>query len=433
MDLPVKSGRVRWTTIFALAGLLMGWPGTVQAGGLTSDGVISVSAGQFTTCAVRSGGTVWCWGSNKDGALGDGTLKNRSHPVQVVTGHGQPLTKAVAVSTGSGHSCVVRTSGDAWCWGYGFYGQLGTGNWSRPETQRRAKPVWASPGVLFTGVKAISVGNEHTCAVRTDGTVWCWGFDSDGELGDGGTPTYSTSNGDPTQVRKHGGGFLTDVTAVDLGAFHSCARRADGTMWCWGWDREGQLGDETLGGPDHARSRANEVLIAAGVPLTDVRSISAGGQHTCAVLQDRTEHCWGWDNEGELGDGTNGDIHNRRMYPVETAVGSGTLQHIRVIGAGALNSCAAQMSGDVWCWGDDSAGEDADGTRVGIRTSPIKVQSTLWGDPDAREVTVGEEHACALMANGSVWCWGEDDHGQLGDGTHGNHGFRLHPIKVVFQ
>ncbi|MEO7117859.1 MAG: hypothetical protein ABIZ34_02680, partial [Candidatus Limnocylindrales bacterium] len=171
-------------------------------------------------------------------------------------------------------------------------------------------------GVPATGVDAgtgtateIAVGGWHTCALKPDLTVWCWGWDLDGQLGDGTTGDSNQQRLLPVQVHR-GVGMLTNVTAITAGLYHTCALRTDATVWCWGYNEHGELGDGTTGDANFARLLPVHVRRGSGI-LTNVMAISAGPYHTCAVRTDLTVWCWGDDEQGQLGDGTTGGASHR--------------------------------------------------------------------------------------------------------------------------
>src|SRR5262249_10343745 len=188
--------------------------------------------GDSHTCGRKTDGTLWCWGFNLDGEVGDGTTTNQTTPVQIGAG---TLGNAMAeVEGGARHSCARKTDNTLGCWGVNGVGELGDGtNVSKPS------PVQAGAGTLGGAVAEVALGYSHTCARKIDGTLWCWGDNSSGQLGDGTTVNKSS----PVQI---GAGTLGSAVAeVALGSYHTCARKTDGTLWCWGYNTSGELGDGT--------------------------------------------------------------------------------------------------------------------------------------------------------------------------------------------
>jgi alpha-tubulin suppressor-like RCC1 family protein len=336
---------------------------------------VQVSAGYNDTCVRKVDGTAWCWGFDGIGELGDGTTNDSSIPVAAITVGGG----VAEVSTGEFHTCARKTDGTLWCWGYDADGELGDGttNGSFPPEQ------------VSTNVAQVSTGYLHTCAVKSDGSVWCWGQNGSGQLGDGTTTTRTS----PVPVMGLGG----PVTQVSAGDDHTCALKSDGTVWCWGGNVLGQLGDGTTSG------RATPAAVPAlGSAVVEV---SANDQFACARKTDGTLWCWGGNTDGELGNGT----LNNATTPVQvTALGNSVAE----VSAGDNGGCALKTDGSLWCWGSNFHGNVGDGTTT-RRLSPVPV--TTLGN-SVVEVSCGV-HTCARKTDGTVWCWGFNSNGQLGDGT----------------
>jgi subtilisin-like proprotein convertase family protein len=247
---------------------------SASAGYYATGTASSVSAGNYHTCAVLSDGSVYCSGYNYYGQLGDGNSGHgfdSSTPVAVSLPSGRT---ASSVSAGDWHTCAVLDDGSAYCWGRNSVGQLGDGTTTTSST-----PVAVS---LPSGRTATSVsaGGYHTCAVLDDGSAYCWGDNSDGQLGDGTTTDSST----PVAVSLPSG--LT-ATSVDLGEYHTCAVLDDASAYCWGWNFYGQLGDGT--------TTDSSTPVAVSLPSgRTATSVDAGKYHTCAVLDDASAYCWGF-------------------------------------------------------------------------------------------------------------------------------------------
>ena len=236
-----------------------------------------VSAGECHAVAVRSNGTAWAWGYNAFGRLGDGSSLAKSSPVSVVGG----FTDWCQVSAGYAHTSAVRTNGTLWTWGFNGSGRLGDNT-----VVDRSSPVSVVGG--FTDWCQVSAGNAHTAAVRTNGTIWAWGCNGTGRLGDNTT----TNRSSPVSVV---GGF-TDWCQVSTGGVHTAAVRTNGTIWSWGANNAGQLGDNTI------VSRSSPVSVVGG--FTDWCQVSAGCGHSTAVRTNGTLWAWGCNNCGQLGDNT---------------------------------------------------------------------------------------------------------------------------------
>ena len=257
----------------------------VDVVGLTS-GVASVDAGQEHTCAVTTAGGAKCWGRNTFGQLGDTTTDDSSVPVDV-----EGLTSGVAaIAAGWGHSCAITDAGALKCWGKNDYGQLGDG------TLRDHRHPVDVVG-LSSGVVAVSLGTEHTCALTDDGAVKCWGYNQHGTVGDG-TLQFR-------RVPRDVVGLSSGVASIVAGGNHSCAVTDAGAVKCWGYNQHGQLGNGTR---HQSRVPVDVVGLSSGMT-----AVSAGFAHTCASTFEGEIRCWGQNQYGPLGDGTK---HDRRQ-PVD--------------------------------------------------------------------------------------------------------------------
>jgi len=333
-------------------------------------GAVAVTAGEYHTCALTSAGAVWCWGANDSGQLGDGTMTNRLTPV-IVTG----LTSGVvAVGAGYGHTCAVTGGGALLCWGGNWYGQLGNG-----ISGDHLTPVAVSG--LGSGVAAVAVGGEHTCALTSGGAVQCWGANQYGQLGDGTTTQRQT----PVGVS----GLTSGVAAVAAGGAHTCALTSAGAAWCWGVNYGGRLGDGTT------TDRWTPVAVS-GLG-SGVVAVAASGSHTCAVTSGGGLQCWGSNYYGQVGDGTITD----RWTPVTVSgLASGVVSVASAVG---LHTCALTSGGAVKCWGYNSSGQLGDGTT----TNRLTLVPTVGFCPPAADLTrdgrsdVVWHHA----TGGDVWMW----------------------------
>jgi len=320
----------------------------VQVTGLT--GIVSVAAGPFHSIALKSDGTVWAWGLNSSGELGDGTTINKLTPVQVVSltdviaiaaGGGSYLFISPGVYGCSEHSLALKKDGTVWAWGCNLYGELGDGT-----TTDRSTPVQVvGPGGsgYLTGITAIAAGGHHCLALKSDGTVWAWGRGAEGQLGNNATNNSAT----PVQVVGPGGtGYLTNVIAIAAGISyaapyitgHSLAIRTDGTLWAWGSNSYGQLGDGTT----TTRTTPVQVVGLTGVSyITGSRGgcLADGTLRGCfslAVKSDGTIWAWGYNDHGQLGDGTT----SSKTTPVKVS-GKG---NVTIVAAGGHHSVAANIT-----------------------------------------------------------------------------------------
>ena len=285
--------------------------------------------------------------------------------------------KWTAISVGGEHSCGVRDDGTLWCWGRGSHSRLGLGDESdrKSPTQVGHDADWES----------ISSGAFHTCGVREDGTLWCWGRGSDGRLGVGDQSNRTT----PVQV-----GDDMDWESVSSGAFHSCGVREDGTLWCWGRGSDGRLGL----GDESSRDKPEQVG-----DDTDWESVSSGSSHTCGVRDDGTLWCWGSGDDGRLGMGDEWDRHTPEQVGDDTDWES--------VSSGHWHSCGVREDGTLWCWGDGESGQLGRGDESG-RDTPGQVGD----DADWESISAGLWHTCGVREDGTLWCWGAGTFGRLGLG-----------------
>ncbi len=285
----------------------------------------AIAPGAYHTIGLTMNGTLWAWGQNGYGQLGDGSTSDRTSPVPV----GSDMDW-VSVSAGGGHTVAIKSNGSLWTWGLNFYGQGGDGtttyNWTTPKN--------ILPGTRWA---AVSARGNHTVAIKTDGTLWAWGYNGYGQLGDGTTVNRFA----PVQI-----GSDTKWVSVSAGETYTVARKSDGTIWAWGDNSYGQCGIPNT-------TSLVPMRIGTG---TNWATISAGGRHTVAVKSDGTLWAWGWNYFGQLGDGTT----STRYAPVAIMTSAEWL----LAYAGANHTIALRPDGTVWAWGDNYRGQSGDGTVI---------------------------------------------------------------------
>jgi len=356
----------------------LGWLPSREAQA-ASDYVVApqIATGYYHTLALHTNGTVYSWGQNTKGQLGNGSTIGRMAPI-IVSG----LSGVKEVAAGIRSSYALKEDGTLWAWGMNENGQLGDGT-----TDNRSLPVQITG--IDGSIAAMSSGvGYHMLAATDRGEVWAWGLNTSGELGLGSGDTSTQKN---VPVRVPG---LTDVVAVAAGGWHSLALKADGTVWAWGNNEFGSLGDGTL-------TNGN---VPKKVGIEDVVAISAGNSHSLAVKADGTVWSWGYNAWGMLGDGT---AYNRRE-PVRAL---GVTDAVAVVGGGH-HSYALTRSGTVWTWGLNNNGEMGDGTGV-WRYTPV-INETL---SNVIAVTAGGFNGFAMQRDGTIWGWGSNSSGELGDNT----------------
>jgi|GEM_PF-3534698 len=323
--------------------------------------VIKVAAGGSHSLALKSDGTVWTWGANWSGQLGDGTYDDQWFPVQV-----SGLSGVTAIAAGSDHSLALKSDGTVWAWGSGLH--LGNG-----VNQDSTTPVQI-PGL--TGVVAISAGWTNSLALKSDGTVRAWGYNWAGQLGNNST----TSSLVPVVVSS-----LTGITAIATGSYHSVARKSDGTLWSWGENASGELGDGT-----NTRRLVPVQVSATG----SFAAPTAGAGTSAAIKSDGTVWAWGYLTSTQ-----------RSNVPVANSALAGVV----ALEAGDYFFTAAKSDGSFWTWGANDYGQGGNG-----QPTVLDHPSSLLGLSGIKSVAAGPQHNLAVSASGTVLSWGDNFGGQLG-------------------
>jgi alpha-tubulin suppressor-like RCC1 family protein len=392
-------------------------------------GIVAIAAGGNRTCAITKQKTAVCWGDNPNGELGDGTTDPKNTPVAV-----QGLADAQSIGLGGSFACALTRAGEVWCWG-----DLSMSTWYEKTKPEPAKTPMRIEG--FTGkIKTIDAGNNHVCALDSQGKAFCWGQNTYGQLGDGTTEKRN----DPAKIK----GAASDAASITAGYDFTCAVLKPGWIQCWGKNDSGQLGDGAV------------LLQPVPVDVTGLSSgavgVTTGYNFSCAQTGESAVQCWGENEYGQLGDGT----RNQHSIPVDVQGLPGKIKSmasngytncaltvegemvcwgnnsglfpgvaeyfvavpvqpvdlggpVKSMALGAWHLCALTEAGDVFCWGGNSSGQLGDGTRT-TPDAPVKVNG-LSGPVTA--LAAGSDHTCALSAGGGVMCWGDNQYGQLGDGT----------------
>ncbi|WP_270170223.1 RCC1 domain-containing protein [Paenibacillus sp. SYP-B4298] len=378
-----------------------------QVLGPGGNNVASVAAGSEYMVALKTDGSVWTWGDNQYGLLGDGTMTTTSTSVQVKGAGGVGfMSDITAISASTSDRVVLKSNGTVWTWGYNYDGNLGDGTRIRRTTPVPVKGP-GGQGIL-SNITAIDTKAGHMLALRSDGTVWAWGRNDYGQLGDGTTIDRHT----PVQVKGlEGTGVLTDVIAVSAGNVSSYALKSDGSVWSWGANTFNMLGDGTA----VHRSTPVQVKQQGMGFLFDIVAIEAGGMSAYALKSDGTLYSWGSNAMGELGDGTTTDRSN--SVKVKNETNSDGVQAISFLAAGSSMVLALKADGTLLGWGFNYYGQLGDGTTTS-RSLPVVLGNSSGGLPKQEvPIAAGRSHTAYIKPDGTVWSWGANDYGQLGDGT----------------
>jgi alpha-tubulin suppressor-like RCC1 family protein len=401
-------------------------PSIAYAGDFDEDAAaIDVAVGGDHVCVIDAGRRTWCWGANDEGQLGDGTTTSRD--ARVITRPPRPA----AIRAGSRHTCVLTETGSIVCWGANQNGQFGVGDLearatpgpragvgtptvtqgSRRSAVRLPDGILATPGFEtrfvaigdgFVAVDAqVYFGEAHACGIRSDGTGWCWGSNSAGQLGDASAEPETEL---PVQF-----GSFTDLVQISVGNRITCALRANGEIVCVGENFDGRLGDGTT---------ISRTTIEPVLGIDDAVEIGTGWYHSCARRANGDLVCWGNNDLGMLGDGTTDPSLTPQVVP--------GISHVAQLSVGNLHTCVRRTSGGVLCWGRGGAGQIGDGFTMD-RYSPTEVVGL---PSDVIGISGRGLSHCAWTRSGGVWCWGANDQGQVGDGTTAN---RPTPVRIAID
>jgi alpha-tubulin suppressor-like RCC1 family protein len=342
-----------------------------------------VVTGGSHSCALDSSGAVTCWGSNFYGQLGNNSNTSSKIPVPVPV---QGLTSGVkAITAGDSHTCAIDSNGAAQCWGKNNYDQLGNNS-----TTDSNVPVAVSG--LTSGVKAITAGISHTCAIDSSGAAQCWGSNQYGQLGD-------SSNNTNSKVPVAVSGLTSGVQAITTGDYHTCAIDSNGAAQCWGRNTYGQLGNNST-----TDSNVPVTMGMMGMLTSGVQAITAGGDHTCA-FDGGVVTCWGRNTYGQLGNSSTTDSN----VPVLVLISG-----VKAITAGYSHTCAIDSNGAAQCWGSNSAGQLGNNSTTSSNI-PVAVSGLTSG---VTAITASHiYHTCAIDSSGAAQCWGSNSAGQLGNNS----------------
>ncbi|MBK8256114.1 MAG: hypothetical protein IPK82_26025 [Polyangiaceae bacterium] len=455
---------------------------------------LTVSAGSDFSCGVRTDHTLWCWGLNSSRQLGDGTTTEAAAPVQEKS----KATDWTTVDTGNAWACAVKQNGTRYCWGVNNFAQGGDGTQAaivEPEqgdavaegkavqlgwdaaacgirdagsvhcwgdgslgqaAQSGAESIALSPTQVGTDAdwKSISAGLRTVCGVRASGELLCWGTTSRGALASG----FSADRSEPTLV-----GDAADWTSVETNVDNGCGLRA-GKLYCWGRNLQSNLGDGTgttrvspvpIGdtltftsfsvgrffgcgvagtdlycwGRDDLGQLANDVgithspspaLVVATANTSPWVQVSAGLDSACAVKQDKTLWCWGSDALGQVGDGagTAGGATGQQVPKQVLPAAAADWNHVSIT---RDTACGLRGAGTLWCWGRNGDGQVGNGATANV-VAPVQIGTAVYASVEA-----GQFHTCAIDTNGALWCWGRNSSGELGQGN------TVNPINAPVQ
>ncbi len=352
----------------------------------------SIGAMQQSTCVIQDVGNMYCWGRNDLGQLGNGNVDPHTWGVQEATAS---TDWHYLFDSNGQHMCAIKNNGTLWCWGNNSDGQLGLG-----DTTNRNVPTQVGTDATW---RSGAAGYGSTCAIKLvagHNTLWCWGANGEGQMGNG---TFGSDVLSPVQAD------LTDWLSVSIGGneseeHHVCGIRTNGTLWCWGANADGQLG---IGSTD---AKLHPTQVAGSWNSIDTSNDGPGG-YSCGIKADQTLWCWGG-AEGTMGLGSS---VSQTSVPMQ--VGTSTWSFIR---AGAWTACGIQAAdASLWCWGDGWKGNLGSGI-AGDEASSTAPTAPVTGGAAWAAVARGRDHGCAVRTDATVWCWGENFQNQIGGGGDGD-------------
>ena len=361
--------------------------------------MIQVSTGFRHACAISATNNLWCWGRNLSGELGIGESAPGHYKVLLPVPVGTAADKYISVAAGGFHTCAVKGDRSLWCWGDNRYGQVGLGLGAEYAAVAYVPKRIGSD----TDWAKVIAGTNHSCGLKTDGSLYCWGLNYRGQVGVV-TPDRNRNGvvGDDNEYSPVSVSVSDKWVAVAAGEEHTCAiKNASGyPIYCWGRNPFGQLGNG-YAGSDEDEFEPRKVL-----GTNKWAFVAAGGDHTCAINRDvRNLYCWGRDNFGQLGNGH--DVTEDMTAPHEVS-GEGEW---RSVSAGRFNTCGIKTDGFLYCWGDDNYGQLGDGdTLTDVCNAPRKIMESVKWD----SVSAGNAFACGVTQDNKLYCWGNNSEGQLG-------------------
>ncbi|MEF2174968.1 MAG: hypothetical protein V3575_00740, partial [Candidatus Absconditabacteria bacterium] len=347
----------------------------------------TITIGANRGCGLDYQGKLFCWGNNVDGHVGDGTVINRINLTHIDTDNTYKYVEA-----NYQHTCGIRNDDKVYCWGRGYYGRLGEGSTLSSVHIKSPKPITSNESFV-----KISLGTAFTCGITNNGKLYCWGGNTKGQIGDGTTNTRTT----PVEIDPS-----NNYKDISLGSDFACAIREDNKLYCWGGYSYLLIGDGSF--------VDKKVPTVVQTSLT-FREISSGGHHFCGITNDGKLYCWGNGANGVLGNGSNTDILSPFLVD--------TVNSYISLSTSVYHTCGVTTDGKLYCWGENDSGQIGNGT-TNNQYSPVQIDSSN----KYKSIFAGYRHStCGKRLDNSIYCWGENEDWQLGDGTNIN---RLTPFPI---
>ena len=365
------------------------------------------SSGYYHACAVASDSKLYCWGRNHKGQLGNGSTVDSSKPVAVNT-TGVLAGKTIKqISSGAYHTCVIASDDKVYCWGENSDGRLGNNS-----TANSSVPVAVNMSGVLAGktIKQISSGHYHTCAVASDDKVYCWGSNEDGGLGNG------SASVSPVPVAVNTTGVLAGKTIKYLSAgpaYHTCAIASDDKVYCWGKNKNGELGNGTII-DSNVPVAVNMSGVLAG---KTIKQMSVGSYNTCVIASDDKVYCWGGNGHGQVGNNSTTDSSIPVAVNTTGVLAGKTIKQISV---GHYRACVIDSDDKMYCWGNNMGGALGNGSTANSHV-PVSVNmSGVLAGKIIRRISIGAFHTCVDATDNKIYCWGSNNYGQLGNNSTTN-------------
>jgi alpha-tubulin suppressor-like RCC1 family protein len=349
-----------------------------------------VATGSAHTLALTIDGELYAWGSNSDGQLGDGSTANHHTPVKVALPADARQLRWARIAAGTSHTLALTTDGRLWAWGNNRHGQFGNGT---SISANRPMPIALPNGAVAT---QLSAGNQHSLVLTTDGELYAWGSNRYGQLGNGSTMP-SLSPVAVTAIR----GRASRWAQVSAGRYHTLAVTTDGRLYSWGSNEFGQLS----GNASIERSSPQLVSLPTSARHQAWAQVSAGAAHSFALTTDGQLYTWGLNLDGQLGDGST----KRRLYPVSVAMPQGTMASWVRVAAGPYHSLALADDGQLYTWGNNHHGQLGDGSTTNHQVPAGNGQALI-----SPELPSNHAPSTSQLPSSAEEAWGLNDTQQFG-------------------
>ena len=369
----------------------------------SSSALITLSSGYSHSCSIESNNQVYCWGTGTSGQLGNGSSVNSTTAVAVTNPTGVSSWKSL--SLGNSHSCGIANNDQAYCWGFGTNGELGNGS-----TIHKNTPTAVTNPSGVSSWKALSTGAQHTCGIADNDQAYCWGRGAEGRLGNGSTAQQNL----PVAVTNPTG--VSSWKIINSGIYHNCAVADTDQAYCWGYGADGQLGN----GSNTQQNLPTAITIPTGVSSWE--SFSLGIIHSCGIADTGQAYCWGNGFQSQLGNGTTGTYTTPSLVTNPANVSSW-----KSLAISESHSCGIADNNQAYCWGRGANGRLGNGTTTDS-SLPLLVTNPT-GTTTWEILSAGVHHSCGTADDSKTYCWGYGAQSQLGTGSTSD---SITPAQVVY-